>query len=117
MRSEFSRQVKKRVADRNGYRCSFPQCDKPTIGPAESTVDSVSDGVACHIFSAAAGGPRGQGTLGSDQLRDIENALWLCANHARIIDANRGTDYPPELLFSYKTAQSPEGARKYGSMR
>ena len=104
MRSKFSPQVKKRVAGRNGYRCSFPQCDKPTIGPAESTVDSVSDGVACHIFSAAAGGPRGQGTLGSDQLRDIENALWLCANHARIIDANRGTDYPPDLLFSYKTA-------------
>ena len=90
------------MAERNGFRCSFPQCDKATIGPAESAGDSVSTGVACHIYSAAEGGPRGQGNLDSDQLADIENALWLCANHARIIDANRGTDYPPERLFGFK---------------
>ena len=29
---------------------------------------------------------------GSDQLAGIDNALWLCANHARTIDENRGTD-------------------------
>ena len=104
MRIEFSQRVKKRVAERNGFRCSFPQCDKTTIGPGESAVDSVSTGVACHIYSAATGGPRGQGNLGSDQLADIGNALWLCASHARIIDANRGMDYPPERLFSCKTA-------------
>ena len=104
MRIEFSRQVKQRVAERNGFRCSFPRCDRTTIGPAESAGDSVSTGVACHIYSAAEGGPRGQGNLDSGQLGDIENALWLCANHARIIDANRGTDYPPERLFSFKTA-------------
>ena len=92
------------MAERNGFRCSFPQCDKPTIGPAESAGDSVSTGVACHIYSAAGGGPRGQGNLSPDQLADIENALWLCANHARIIDAKGGTDYPPERLFSFKTA-------------
>ena len=55
MRIEFSRQVKQRVAERNGFRCSFPRCDRTTIGPAESAVDSVSTGVACHIYSAAEG--------------------------------------------------------------
>ena len=104
MRINFSPRVKQRVAKRSGFRCSFPQCDKPTIGPAESTGDSVSTGVACHIYSAAERGPRGQGNLSPDQLADIENALWLCANHARSIDANRGTDYPPERLFSFKTS-------------
>ena len=104
MRIEFPQRVKKRVAERNGYRCSFPQCDKPTIGPAETADDSVSTGDACHIYSAAEGGPRGQGNLRSDQLADIRNALWLCANHARIIDANRGKDYPPECLLSFKKA-------------
>ena len=104
MRFEFSQRVKQRVAERNGFRCSFPGCDRTTIGPAESMVDSVSTGVACHIYSAAAGGPRGQGRLSPDQLAGIQNVLWLCAAHARIIDANRGTDYPPERLLGFKTA-------------
>ena len=64
----------------------------------------MSTGIAGHIYSAAEGGPRGQGNLSPDQLADIENALFLCANHAHIIDVNRGTDYPPERLFSFKTA-------------
>ena len=78
MRIEFLQRVKKRVAERNGYRCSFPQCDKPTIGPAQTADDSVSTGDACHIYSAAKGGPRGQGNLRSDQLADIRT-LSGCA--------------------------------------
>lgn len=53
MRIEYPQRVRRRVVERNGYRCSFPQCAKPTIGPAESAGDSVSTGVACHIYSAA----------------------------------------------------------------
>ena len=116
MRSDFPDRVKKRVAERNGFRCSFPQCDKTTIGPGQSPSDSVSTGVACHIFSAAEGGPRGQGDLSSDQLSDIDNALWLCANHARIIDANRGMDYPPARLFSFKTAHEFLISREQGGV-
>ena len=116
MRIEFSPRVKQRVAERNGFRCSFPQCDKTTIGPAESAGESVSTGVACHIYSAADGGPRGQGDLDSVQLADIGNALWLCANHARIIDENRGRDYQPERLFSFKTAHEALVSSEQGGL-
>ena len=109
MRIEFPQRVKKLVAERSGFRCSFPRCDKPTIGPAESAGDSVSTGVACHIYSAAEGGPRGQGNLSPDQLAGIGNALWLCANHARIMDVKRGKDYPPDRLLGFKKAH--EAAR------
>ena len=61
----------------------FLNATKQQIGPAESAGESMSTGVACHIYSAAEGGPRGQGNLSRDQLADIKNALWLCANHAR----------------------------------
>ena len=103
MRTEFPQWVKNRVAERSGFRCSFPQCDTTTIGPADAAGNSMSTGVACHIFSAAPTGPRGQGGLTSDELAGINNAIWLCANHARVIDANQGTDYSPECLWKFKT--------------
>lgn len=59
-------------------------------------------GVAAHIYSAAPKGPRGQGPLSQFELSASSNAIWLCETHARLIDNNRGTDYPPAVLISYK---------------
>ena len=103
-RIDFSAEVKRRVADRNGHRCSFPGCDRTTIGPASAEPEIVSTGVAAHIYSASPGGPRGQSDLPPNDLGELANALWLGANHSRIIDANRGTEFSPALLLSFKTA-------------
>ena len=103
MRINFSKSVKKRVAERNGFRCSFPGCDSTTIGPSAAPHDAISTGVAAHIYSASPEGPRGQATLAAHDLAGIGNALWLCANHARLIDANRGVEFPPTRLHSFKT--------------
>ena len=104
MRINFSKGVKKTVAERNGFRCSFRGCDRTTVGPGASPHDAISTGVAAHIHSASPGGPRGQAPLSPQELEGIGNALWLCANHARIVDAKRGVAFPPTRLHSFKAA-------------
>jgi hypothetical protein len=32
----------------------------------------------------------------------LENAIWLCETHAKVVDNNRGQEYPP-VLVSYKS--------------
>ena len=104
MRINFLNGVKETVAKQNGFRCSFPGCDRTTVGPGASPHDAISTGVAAHIHSASPGGPRGQATLSPQELEGIANALWLCANHARIVDAKRGVEFPSTRLHNFKTA-------------
>ncbi len=41
-------------------------------------------------------------TLTDDELAQPQNGIWLCGNHARVVDTNQGNRFPPELLLSYK---------------
>ncbi|MFI7694216.1 AAA family ATPase [Nonomuraea sp. NPDC049655] len=59
-------------------------------------------GTACHIYAAAPGGPRGTGGLPFDQLQSASNGIWLCADHARLIDTNQGQGYPAQLLLGWR---------------
>lgn len=101
-RADFPARVKHILAGRAGYRCSFPDCGKPTIGPGASNSEISTSGVASHIYSAAETGPRGVGGLSLKERSDPENGIWLCAEHARLIDANRGDRYTPGTLRRYK---------------
>lgn len=111
-RIDFSPQTKRLVADRAGYRCSYPTCNRITVGPGASVTEVSTSGTAAHIYSASSAGPRGQGGLTDDELKQPTNAIWLCATHARLIDNNRGDKYPPELLLSYKQLQEARVARE-----
>lgn len=111
-RVDFSSKTKEIIAGRSGYRCSFPNCDRATLGPGATTHETASIGVAAHIFAASSGGPRGTGGLTWDELSRPENGIWLCANHARVVDMNRGDKYPPQLLLSYKTLHEARIARE-----
>lgn len=104
------------MAARSGYRCSVPSCGRVTIGPGAGSEEVASSGVAAHIFSASAAGPRGQGGLIAEELSQAQNALWVCADHGRLIDANRGEKYPPALLLSYKHLQEARTARQQGGL-
>ena len=112
-RIEFSRKVRRTVAARSGFRCSFPDCRRVTIGPGPGT-EVTTTGVASHIFSAAPGGPRGQGGLSKEDLSSLLNAIWLCATHADVVDKNRGAQYPPSLLLSFKDAHEARIVREQG---
>ena len=104
-RFDFSARTRQLVAQRAGYRCSFPGCDRLTTGPADDPKSVSTIGEAAHIYGAAASGrgPRGTHSLAGDELRSPENAIWLCADHARLIDKHGGRDYPAARLHSFKS--------------
>lgn len=115
-RAEFAEKTRYLTAQRAGYRCSLSSCGRITIGPGGQPESSFCIGRAAHIYSAAPGGPRGPGGLTRDELRSPANAIWLCADHADLVDKNRGTDYPPELLLSYKALHEARIARELGGI-
>jgi hypothetical protein len=102
MREDFSAATKETIAGRAGYQCSVPYCRRTTIGPGASAAETASVGVAAHIYGASPGGPRGSGQLASEELRHPSNGIWLCADHARLVDTNEGKAFPPSLLISWK---------------
>ena len=105
MRATFSAQTRRLVAQRAGYRCSFPDCGRTTIGPAIDPDKFVVSGEAAHIYGAALSGkgPRGSGNLSKSELESPQNAIWLCAYHSKLIDKNRGSDFSADTLHSYKS--------------
>ncbi len=101
-RKDFTLTTKRLIADRAGHQCSFPTCDRRTTGPDSDSRKVAGSGIAAHIYAASSGGPRGQGGLTPEELRQPENGIWLCSDHAIIVDKNNGKSFPPEVLLSYK---------------
>ena len=101
-RKNFLEKTKRILAGRAGYQCSHPSCNIITIGAGEEAHTTSSIGEAAHIYSASLDGPRGQGGLSDDELRSMDNGLWACKNHARLIDTNDGDGFSAEQLKSWK---------------
>ena len=101
-RAEFPRAVVRTLAKRAAYRCSFPACDRTTTGPGANEDQVATTGKAAHIYSARDGGPRGAGGLSFEERQRIDNAIWLCAEHAERIDKNNGAEFPAPTLKAYK---------------
>ena len=101
-RAEFPAAVKVTSAKRAAYRCGFPDCDRATTGPGASGGQSVTTGIAAHIYSATDDGPRGPGGFSFNERQGIDNAIWLCAEHASRIDKNNGVEFSASTLQAYK---------------
>lgn len=90
-RDDFSLETKRRLASRAGYRCSFPGCGVPTVGPSDETTSATTlSGEACHI-AAAASGPgarRFDPLMTAEERKSIDNGIWLCNRHSQIVDAD-----------------------------
>jgi len=103
-RDEFSKAARQVVALRAGYRCSMLECRRPTAGPSEESDGSAAViGQAAHIHAAASGrgARRYLETMTAEERADISNAIWLCANHALLVDRDEAT-YTPEVLRAMK---------------
>ena len=97
-RDDFSKEVKRIVALRAGHHCSFRDCPQPTAGPSDESPTSVTMiGKAAHIHAASPGGRRYLEAMTRDERVDISNAIWLCANHADLIDRDEKTFSGDEL--------------------
>lgn len=116
-RIEFKSKTKQIIAQRAGYICSHPQCDVITIGPGDTKEDISNIGEAAHIYSAAQNGPRGQNNLTEDQLKSVSNGIWMCKNHARLVDVNGGGDFTAPQLISWKMLHEDSIKKSQGRIR
>lgn len=88
---EFSPNVKEKLAARVGYRCSFPGCEAITIGPSNEASDATSSiGMACHISAASSGkgARRYRPDMSAADRRSINNGIWMCYTHGKLIDTD-----------------------------
>ena len=104
MRIEFTAGTKAVLAGRAGYECSHPECEVITIGPGDKNDQISSIGEAAHIYSASVNGPRGQNGLLEEDLRSVSNGIWLCKNHARLVDVNSGEGFTASELVSLEAS-------------
>jgi len=104
-RDNFSKTTKQALAKRVGFRCSFPGCNAVTSGPSsESSSASINTGEAAHI-SAASGGinsRRYDPNMTPKQRSAIENGIWCCNTHAKLIDGDELT-YTIPMLNHWRT--------------
>jgi hypothetical protein len=103
-RDNFCVATKVSLAKRVGFRCSFPGCDAVTVGPSDEGLEATaSTGEAAHI-SAASGGQnarRYQAALTPEKRSSIENGIWCCNLHAKLIDTDE-TTYTIPMLKKWK---------------
>ena len=101
-RDEFNANVRRTSAQRVNYLCSCPSCRCMTISASKEGNDKyTSIGEAAHISAAAPGGKRYDPSMSKGQRKSIDNCIWLCKNHARLIDTDE-TKYTVELLKEWK---------------
>ena len=101
-RDDFSKETIRIVRDRVNGLCSFPGCNVVTIGASMENNTSVSNiGVAAHICAAAKGGPRYDEKMTPEQRKSVDNCIWLCQGHAKLIDTDVKT-YTVEKLHQWK---------------
>ena len=110
-RDDFSEDTKRKAASRAGYHCSFPNCHAVTIGASMEGHDKISrTGVACHICAAAEGGPRYDKQMTPEERKNIDNCIWMCQTHSKLIDTDVAT-YTVEKLRQWK-ADAEEASAK-----
>ena len=103
MRHNFSAKIKRKLAERVAWKCSFPNCGTPTIGPSKKNAEeSTNLGEAAHIYAASENGPRNNPNLTAEELSSIENGIWMCRHHARLIDTDY-TNYSAQTLKLWKS--------------
>lgn len=98
--ADFSSTIKEALAKRAGFKCSFPGCEAPTVGPSDESITATNNsGMACHIAAASSGGSARRVVVDatSQQLSDISNGIWMCFRHGKIIDADEDTFTIPML--------------------
>jgi hypothetical protein len=89
------------LAKRAAHRCSNPECNAVTSGPAEDPRESVNVGVAAHIYGANPGSARYEVHMTPAERSAISNAIWLCSNCHKMVDDDDAR-YPPGLLFEWQ---------------
>ena len=91
-RDDFSEKVRRAAAARAGWHCSLAGCAKLTVGPSEEAPGAIANiGEAAHICAASPGGRRYDASMTPEERAGFDNAIWLCSDHAKLIDRDEVT--------------------------
>ena len=101
MRDDFSQSVKDLLANRVGWKCSNPNCRKPTRGAGVEKTSIINIGVAAHITAASKGGPRYDENITVQERKSFENGIWLCQSCSKLIDSDE-IRYTVDILKRWK---------------
>lgn len=101
MRDDYLKQTITEIAKSVGFRCSNPDCARPTVGANAAQDGIITIGVAAHICAASPGGPRYSPAQTREARRGKENGIWLCQNCGRLIDADP-QKFTVEVLSRWK---------------
>lgn len=111
-RDDFSAATKRMLAERVGWYCSFPRCAQITLGPSQSEQNKrINNGIAAHICAASKNGPRYDPSMTPMQRKSIENGIWMCRNHASLIDSDFNT-YTVEDIKSWKVIAEEKASQR-----
>ncbi len=110
-RDEFSEKTKNQIAKRAGWLCSFPSCRAHTVGATADGQGEINVGIAAHICAAAPGGPRYKEDMLPEDRSAADNGIWLCQNHAKIIDSDP-KQYVEKTLHDWKKQASDDSMRR-----
>lgn len=110
-RDNFNKRTINEVALRVGHRCSFPNCNQPTVVKADNDKGYTILGEACHICAASPDGPRYDPNMTFEERTSFDNAIWLCKKHHKIIDDDP-TSYTVERLKQFKKNKEDENSKK-----
>ncbi len=113
-RDNFSEPTKRLLAARVGHTCSFLDCGRLTIGPKKEAGEFQILGNACHITAASENGPRYDDSLTPGQRSHYDNGIWMCPNHARLID-NDDSNFTVEQLRQWKADAVARAAERLRS--
>jgi hypothetical protein len=111
VRDDFSRQTVMDIARGVGYRCSNPECTRPTVGANAAQDGIVTIGVAAHIYAASPGGPRYNAAQTREARRARENGIWLCQNCGRLVDAD-AQKFTIDVLTDWKRVAQARAFRE-----
>lgn len=101
-RDEFSPETKRTLASRVGWKCSAPECRRPTVGPKLGEPSGIVIlAEAAHITAAARKGPRFDEALTPEERSGLENGIWLCRRCAAVVDRDH-LNYSAETLRQWR---------------
>lgn len=109
----FKRSIIEVLAKRASSLCSNPDCRAITSGPAQDEDCSITVGEAAHIYGARPGAARYDAQMTAAERSVITNAIWLCRNCHRIIDADPN-QFPATLLFEWRQEHERDVAERLG---
>lgn len=115
-RDDFKPVVKIQLAKRVGYLCSNPQCQRLTVGPRKGEEGASNIGVAAHIRAASPGGPRYDPDQSPIERASANNGIWLCADHAHLIDHN-SKEFTVDKLQKWKLEAEERAFQQLASGR